>query len=412
MATAALADQPSAALRREVAQRVAELSSPLRAERQRAEQSLLELGPQVLELLPSPNDVADQATRVAVRQLRVRLERAAAEESVQPSRVSFRGTATVADIAAQISAQTGNRLDVSRLPPAVQRHSIEFAANDEPFWDIVGRLVDAAGLDLQPATGSPELQLVERPSDASPPRAPIVTAGAFRVSLDSLRRQRGTIRASFRVLAEPRLRPLFVRIEDAAFSTLSDGESLPLFSPKAVTELPMTSRDPAAFAVQFQDEGDPATVTVKGRVTAHVAAAPLEVRFDDLSGKRVMYQRRGGVGVTLKRSTWTAGTDGRSTLTARLSIAYDAGGPEFESHRAWIYHNDVRIESPDDTAFPPDAGFDVTRQADGGAEVEYRFSKVPDRTPRGWTLIYVAPTLLIDVPVEFTFEDAPVSNAE
>jgi hypothetical protein len=121
-----------------------------------------------------------------------------------------------------------------------------------------------------------------------------------------------------------------------------------------------------------------------------------------------VYLRHGGVSVTLKRSALSAGADGKRVLSARLAVAYDAGGPEFESHRTWIYHNDVRLESPDGTIDTPDGGFDVTQQSNGGVEVEYLFSDLPDRPLRDWHLVYVAPTLLIDVPVDFAFENVPV----
>jgi hypothetical protein len=172
----------------------------------------------------------------------------------------------------------------------------------------------------------------------------------------------------------------------------------------------MTSRDAARFSVLFgaRENDPPGPLTINGRLSVHVAAAPAEVRFDDLSGKRVIYLRRGGVSVSLKRSKLSADAGGNRMLTARLAIAYDTGGPEFESHRTWIYHNDVRLESPDGTAYAPDGGFDVTQQSNGGVEVDYRFSGLPDRVLREWQLIYVAPTLLIDVPVELTFENVPV----
>lgn len=412
LATAAPAEEPAAARQREVDQRVAELSSPLRAERQRAERSLLELGPKVLELLPAPEDVENQATRVAVRQLRVKLERVAAEQSVLPSRVSFQGEATVAEIAAQISRQTGNPIDVNELPAANQERRITVDFQELPFWECLDRFAEAADLAWNRANEQPELRLT-RPAQV-PAGSQTAYAGAFRISLASLTPQRGTVRADLQLQIEPRLRPLFVQFRDADFSAVAGEAALSPFSPRAVTELPMTSREPAWFSVQFKAADAQALppLNIRGRATVHVAASPLDVRFEDLSGKRVIYQRHGGVGVTLKRSTWTAGTDGRSALTARLSIVYDTGGPEFESHRAWIYHNDVRLESPAGTTFAPDAGFSVTRQADGGVEVEYRFSNLPDRTPRDWMLVYVAPTLLIDVPIDFTFEHVPVSNGK
>jgi hypothetical protein len=405
-----LAEDSPAELRREVAQRVSELSSPLRSERTRAEQALLELGPRILELLPAPEDTTDQATRLAVRQLRVKLERVAAEQSVLPSRVTFQGKATVAEIAAQIAAQTGNRLDVTSLNATAQNREIEVDFHDAPFWECVDGFSATAQVDWQPASDQSGLQFTS--TIAKSHSTPVSYAGAFRVKLDSLTQQRETIRASLRLLAEPRLRTLFVRIVDADFAAQTGDKSLSLFSPRAVTELPMISRDAASFAVLFRANETAEPLTIRGRANVHVAAAPAEVRFDDLSGKRVAYLRRGGVSVTLKRSQLSSDTSGQRVLNARLAIAYDTGGPEFESHRTWIYHNDVRLESPDGTTYAPDGGFDVTQQSNGGVEVDYRFSGLPDRALRDWQLVYVAPTLLIDVPVEFAFENVPVSETQ
>jgi len=404
-------DRSPTELRQEVARRVNELSSPLRSERTRAEQSLLELGPQILELLPTPEEATDQATRVAVRQLRVKLERVAAEQSVLPSRVTFQGRATIAAIAEAISNQTGNAIDASPLDQAAQNREVELDFRDLPFWEAVDRFTQSAHIDWKSASDG-SLQL-----DTAEPNAretPVAYAGAFRAHLVSVTQQRGTIRASLQLEAEPRLRTLFVRIADADFSATAGADSLPPFSPRAVTELPMTSREAAKFAVQFRvaENAVHAPLTLRGRATVHVAAAPAEVRFDDLSGKRVVYLRHGGVSVTLKRSTLASAKDGKQTLSARLSIAYDTGGPEFESHRTWIYHNDVRLESPDGTTYTPEGGFDVTQQLNGGVEVEYHFSDLPDRPLRDWQLVYVAPTLLIDVPVEFAFQNVPVTASE
>lgn len=410
----AFAEESPADLQRAVKRHVAELSSSLRSERTRAEQSLLELGPQILDLLPSTEEITDQATRVAVRQLRIKLERVAAEQSVLPSRVSFQGRATVAELAGQITKQTGNPLDAGGLPADVRTREVDVAFNDAPFWECLATLARLAGVEWRPATDAAGLQLVAETTDSVTRAVQIKSDGAFRVSLDSLTRQRGTIRASLELEAEPRLRPLFIRIADADFSATAAGSELALFNPRAVTELPMTSRNAARFSVLFRVTEDqlPQPLTLKGRVSVHVAAAPVEVRFDDLSGKRVVYLRRGGVSVTLKRSNLAAGPQGSRVLTARLAVAYDTGGPEFESHRTWIYHNDVRLESPDGTTFSAEGGFDVTQQSNGGVEVEYRFPGLPDRPLHDWQLVYVAPTLLIDVPVEFEFDNVLVSEGK
>ena len=405
-----VAGEPSAELRRTVTQHVSELSSSLRSERARAEQALLELGPQILELLPLPDETPDQATRIAVRQLRVKLERIAAEQSVQPSRVSLRGRLPISDIAARIQEQTGNTLSVERLSAVSRERQIDVDFDQTPFWKAMIVVGASAQLTWEAAAESAVIDLRDIEEDAGQRR---VAAGAFLVAVEPITTQRGTLRASLQLQAEPRLWPLFVRIADADFSAGIDEQSLSLFNPLAVTELPMTSRGPARFNVLFRaPEGPVTAISFHGRATVHLAAAPTEVRFTELKADRAVYLRHGGVSVTLKQSKVATNPDQTRDLTVRLSVAYDTGGPEFESHRTWIYHNEVRLETSDGIRTPADSSFDTTRQMDGGVELEYRFRNLTAAELQACELVYVAPTLLIDVPVEFAFDECPVTSDE
>jgi hypothetical protein len=406
-----VAGEPSAELRRTVAQHVSELSSSLRSERTRAEQALLELGPPILELLPSSDETPDQATRIAVRQLRVKLERIAAEQSVQPSRVSLRGRLPISDIAARIQEQTGNILSVERLAEASRNLQIDVDFDQTPFWEALTQVCASAQLTWEAAAEGAAIELLDIEEDAAQRRVAVAT-GAFLVSVEPVAGQRGTLRASLQLQAEPRLWALFVRIADADFSAGIDEQSLSLYNPLAVTELPMTSRGPARFNVLFRaPEGPMTAIDLHGRATVHLAAAPTEARFTELKADRAVYLRHGGVSVTLKQTKITTIPDQTRDLTVRLSVAYDAGGPEFESHRTWIYHNEVRLETPAGVRTPADSSFDTTRQMDGGVELEYRFRDLTAAELQDCELVYVAPTLLIDVPVEFAFENVPAAES-
>ena len=407
------ADEAVDRLQRDVARYVPELASPLRSERVRAKQALLKLGPRILDLLPNPDETPQQATRIAVRQIRIRLERVAAEQSVRPSRVTLRGHLTVADVAAHVERQTGNRIDVGQLKTATSERSIDVDWEDIPFWESLAQLRTVAKVDWEHAADDAAVRLIDPGASNTLAETAADNSQAFHVAIESFTRKRGTLRASLQLTGEPRLRPLFVRIADADSSARTGDEPLSLFNPQAVTELPMSSRGPARFSVLFQapDEDSASAATVRGQVQVHLAAAPTEVRFDDLSGKRAVYLRRGGVSVRLKQAQLKQTPDGSRELTAQLAVAYDRGGPEFESHRTWIYHNECRLERGDGTQISPEAGFEITRQANGGVELRYRFSDLPDATLRDWQLVYVAPMLLIDVPVEFEFENVPVESA-
>jgi hypothetical protein len=50
---------------------------------------------------------------------------------------------------------------------------------------------------------------------------------------------------------------------------------------------------------------------------------------------------------------------------------------------------------------------ETTQQGNDGLEISYRFVGLPDPLPE-YTFVYVAPTLIVDVPIEFQVKSVPV----
>jgi hypothetical protein len=395
-----------------VAAAVRDLGADTLAARAAAEQSLLEMGPDVLELLPPVDVIEAPAVREAVRRIRTQLELQAARQSIEPDDVTLTGRMTLREAAAAIGRQTGNLVLVDRLPDEVSDRPIEVAFESAPFWKCLGDVQRMAGASWEMVNDPPAVALILRAADASPPVAG-TTSGVFRVSVESLALKPGVVRVQFQLVAEPRLRPLFLKLADADFEAKVGDQPLELFSPAAKTELPMTTRAPASFAVLFHRPAEERSgpLTIKGKLIVETAAAPTEVHFRDLSGTVPVVRRRGGVTVTLQRARYLPSTAAGRRARVRLSISYDTGGPAFESHRTWIYHNDVCLQSEDGRRFAVNDGFDTMAEASGGVVVEYRFKDLPDLPPTAWELVYVAPTLLIEAPVEFEFRDLELPPA-
>ena len=70
----------------------------------------------------------------------------------------------------------------------------------------------------------------------------------------------------------------------------------------------------------------------------------------------------------------------------------------------------VYLEAPDGSRFPANDGFDTTAEVDGGVGLEYRFKELPEVPTEDWQFVYIAPTLLIDVPVDFAFDEIPLET--
>ena len=100
------------------------------------------------------------------------------------------------------------------------------------------------------------------------------------------------------------------------------------------------------------------------------------------------------------------GPDAGQSARLRVTVSYDTGGPAFESHRTWVYHNAAWIEA--DKERLPLTDFDALLQTDGSVQLEYRFSGLPRN--KKLRFVYEAPTLLLDVPFDLAFEKVAVQK--
>jgi hypothetical protein len=190
-----------------------------------------------------------------------------------------------------------------------------------------------------------------------------------------------------------------------------DNVLLDAYNPKAKYELPLGE---GGSRVQMQTEMlVPAARPIErigfsGEVAMQVAAGEERIVFGPLDRSTGMERRRGGVTVRIKDVAWGDADDkGRRPVRIGVAVSYDAGGPAFESHRTWIFHNRVALESEGHPPIAP-ADFKTAQQRDGAVAVEYRFDPVPE--PReAYRFVYVAPTLIVTVPVRFEFRDIPVT---
>jgi hypothetical protein len=403
-------------LTEQVAAWIDALDSEDRQARYEAEQGLIEAGPDVLPLLPPAEMLPGVTAREAVRRVRIKLEREKALASVRASRVTLDGTMPLSEIVAAVTEQTGNPIDVSSLPADALAEPVPVSVRDLPFWDVIAEFEETKlGVAFHPEHG---LSLV---LDANAPEPLAVqNVGAFRVAAVSLKPRplvgqddRQLVRARVHLAPEPRLRPLFLALAAADVSlTAADGTKLPPFNPAAKYELPVGL---AGAGVQFDlDFVAPQPLpkgpfTLNGRVTMTVAADTEEVRFTKLPEAAGTARRRGGVTVRLEDVSFSRGDDGRHSARLKVLVAYDTGGPAFESHRTWIFHNQVALQARDGRRFRRDGVYSTALQGDGGVIVEYGFSDLPI-DPAKLSFVYEAPTLITDVPIAWTLSKLPVAE--
>lgn len=403
------------AVRKQVTQLIRQLDDNQRMVRQQAELTLVKLGKPVLSLLPAPELVASQSVREALQRVRLQIEQHAARDSIKASRIQLEGQYSLQQILQAITRQTDNQLDWTLLPDELlqQKKKVDFA--EAPFWKAIDELSSTFSLTYRINGPRDQLQFQQQAasSAAAEPRPPVCYNGPFRISVDQLHCRplagsddRELLRITFQIQVEPRLRPLFLsyaasrlKAEDAT------GKALPPFNPSAKYELPLGEGGKnLKFTMQWilKRSQRPKAVQINGNLEMELAAETLPITFRGLSQSQGAIRRRGNVSVELVEVERDKLPDSQN-LTVRIALSYDYGGPAFESHRTWIYHNRAYLQDARGKKFWLNGSSQTTLESTGKIGVLYRFTGLPaSAEPEEFT--YLAPTLITAAPIALRFE--------
>lgn len=405
-------DRPK--IRHEVEQLIQGLDASTLAERIHAERKLIELGPEVLPFLPAPELIESVAAREAVRRIRPQIERRAARESAAASHVTLEGERTVGDILEQIQRQTKNRLSLVDTAAGIKDRELSVKWDRTKFWDCLDELCGQGSLEWRFAKNSASIQLEpRRPSE--PAALGIQRTGPFRLAVTNLETRdvignpnERILRIRGRLSIEPRLRPLFLSMDATNMNAVTDTDQLlSAWNRDAKYEFPVADGGrevPVQWDLLLPVGAVAKTVTIHGRFQCEIAAATQRIVFDQKALTPGTIRRRGGVTVRIRHVKFNSDHADTEAPAADIgiTISYDVGGPAFESHRSWIFHNAAYLETKSGarTEF---TDFETTQQADGAIAVDYHFRKI-DAPADQYFFVYEAPTLIISVPVEINLE--------
>jgi hypothetical protein len=383
--------------RDEVAALIARLSSSSRAERVEAERVLSEGDIALLDQLPQREEISDPAAQLAVDRIRARLQERRALQDALPTMIAGDRVHTLGDLA----AASHSHVVVSDVMAA---QHVNLPHENLSLWQAVDAV--AKERDLWPVV-SDKIRFRKRtPRDAE---RSVTASGAFRIVASPVRLKpiaggsdERLARVTLELQAEPKLRPLFLSHAGDEIALASDGKALLPFSPKAKVELPFGEGErTASFPLDYVATKQVAPpFDISGRVVATVAAGEERFAFP-LSESGSAKRSRAGVTVELHKFAKT--NDGGAI--AESSVVYDAGGPAFESHRTWVYHNEAYLtftRSGENrvTRLNHEPGFSTLAISSGGVKLGYRFANLPSDA-KDVVFNYEAPTKIVNVPVEF-----------
>jgi len=405
-------EQPPSELASRVRRLVRQLDAPQAAQRTKAEEALLALGPEILGLLPDPEAQESAEVAVALRRIREQLERRSAQAVVQPSLVSLpEGEVSYWELWERIYQQTGNRL---RLRSDVQELSKKLRFSGpvkKPFWPLLDQLLDQAGLTIYPYEPGEELVVLLRSAQEQPRIQGACYMGPLRIAAQRLIAQRDyrTGQGSHLVLVlevawEPRVQPVVIRLPHGNIQAADDrGRAIPPSRPEAQTIVPVKVGQKAVeveVRLVLPERSANRLESVQGKLIATLPGAMQRFTFPALRSGGNLQQRRAGATVRLPDVRKEGGL-----WQVDVVLRYDLPSEAFQSHYHWFYRNRAYLASQDGQKIMA-SGVEPFRHTDAEIGLRYQFEGGEDIDK--YTFIYEAPGLLLTEEFPFQLQKLPL----
>jgi hypothetical protein len=414
------------------------LSDPSREVRQAATDRIERLGPLVLPLLDEPNLTAGGEAVWRLRGIRRQLQHQAVEDAIEPTRVaSSLGNLPIAEGLAAVFASRGGSIPVVASLQAADQGPEQPAEGGQgvdasTYWEVVRRILTRGGCRLGSDAAQPRKLLI-RPQEPGEPAVRTDACGPLFVELLRLQplpaEAPRALRGMLRVVWEPRLSPVLVRLPMA--SLMADGpggEILPPAQRSSVNEgtvRPQASWIDLPLLLEAAPPSVESLAVLRGTLELWLLAAETEVVFRlDEVGRLPSVRRLGEASVTLEAATLDgeeiphgpAGSRRLGRLTVRMSVAYPAS-EALQSHHTWITRPPIRCHAGDDVVASESDR--VVRRDDHGLTREAVF-RVPlaesisgeaegmGMPPRGLRIAWRLPLAVRRTRIDFHLEDIPL----
>ncbi len=395
-------------LKSDVLEWVDELDAPSLATRKAAEKSLIEAGPEALQFLPE--SVAGVSVEAAERLNRIRkaLKDMRTESETRSGSISIRldKVGTLGEALEAISRDSGIEFEHDG------DQSLPISPVEAPltFWHAVDLVLDQAGLDINFYGGDEgTLQLVARNPERPSRVDSAAYAGVYRIEPTSVTSRRvlnqpglSGLNVSVEISWEPRLTPIGLTIPVAQLSGRLDDEA---------ELLP-------------QESGDTIDVATNSDIAFSEFYLPMQLpagqpgKIDSLSG--IIRALLPGKVQTFELAL--AKPNAKDTIDAmtaeietirkngplheiRLGVELKDADRSLESHRHWIFENDVYVRRKDGSR-ADHLGYEVYRQTETGVGIGYLFDL--GEAIAESTFVYQSPTAVVPNEVSFVIQDIPL----
>lgn len=390
---------------------VVQLDDDSQPRRDAAEKALVEIGPDLLDILPPPGAKASIELKARLARVRTAVEKAYIESFTKPSVVTMQGKFKLAEAIETLAKQSGNTIVDARerFNQQPDNRDVTLDLKEATFFEALDKLLDAAQMTVYGYSDKPgELLLMSaNPGDES--RVGRATyAGLFRLEaqkLEATRDLRNLMGSGLRVAAEiswePRLKPIVLELPTGELQAVDENSNEIKTIGEGEQEFGIEATD-LMKEIDLQLGLPPRTATkvasLKGKFTALVPGRVEKFEFSGLERAKNVPIQRGTCIVTFEQIR-----KNDEVHEVRLRLKFDEAANALESHRGWIGNNPAYMLDADGKKIES-GGFSPSLVAENEAVLSYIFdlSEIDISKCR---FVYETPAALFKVPIEFELKD-------
>ncbi len=380
------------------------------AERDLAEQQLIELGAAALAHLPQISVDTSEELRARLNRVRKQLQRALAEASVKGSRVTLQGSMSLSAALRALETQSGNQLldfrDQFGQPPLDPRLTLDF--ENAAYWTVLESIMEQAGLQLYAYTNRPNTLGYVARADGLTPAAQAAFTELFRLEvirvqsiLDFRDEENQGLVTTLEVTWEPRLTPIAIQQSVADLKVVGDGGiRLNPIEGRGITQVAVQEGiSSAELEIPFllPPPGMTRIAQFEGTLLATIPGGNMTLEFDELATAREVTKGDAGISVMLLRVS-----KNRDLYDLRVILRIEHVSEELQMQRGWVYSNEAYLVNPKGDRVDY-AGLESFRETYEDIGLSYKFA-VPDSL-EGYKFVYKSPSTVMTVPVKYQMKD-------
>ena len=383
--------------------------------RSQAHQTLMSMGPAVLDLLPAESTQLPAEAISRLKTIRQDLYKQVAKQSTAATAISISGDFKLQEVLDQLAQQSG----VEFRTDADTNRLIDVAFDQQPFWEVVDSVLDFVKLDIAPfgAEHASQFILVDRNTNGISRSELARYESVFRIAPVRVTKSRTfanpTVDATqlfLHVSWEPRIQPVLMQLalkdvkavdstgrdispenKDAVRTINLEGESR-----FAELSLPLLPTSQEAKSIR----------SITGHFDTMLPARSESFRFSVVSASNdelPLVYSKAGVDVILQALKTVD-----SRLVCDLKVHYKNAGRAFESHRGWVFKNPcVLVNAKGDSIKP--SSRETIGQGQNFVSFRFEFDTAMDlKRDLGYSIKYFTPTLLVERRVPFTLSGIPL----